>query len=216
MTIYKSLAGLTGLFICATAATAGFIVAPYTGLPFDGAGNLNDVTVTLASAIPDPSLPSDIQVGDVRGTAFIVDSSTLSQALLFSGAQPVPNSLELGLNSTATQAALLIFDLTPGDFSFAGNSLTGQLTVSVTGSQFSSTLNDPALLALEGQLAFLFDYESALSSPERGVVVYGLSGIVATPEPSTGSLVMVAFALIALGVSRRGAPASRRAGSLRS
>jgi hypothetical protein len=145
-----------------------------------------------------------------------VDSSTLSQALLFSGTQPVPNSLELGLNSTATQAALLTFDLTPGDLSFAGNSLTGQLTVSVTGSQFSSTLNDPALLALEGQLSFLFDYESALSSPARGVLVYGLSGIVAAPEPSTGSLVMVAFALIAFGVSRRGAPASRRAGSLRS
>jgi hypothetical protein len=197
----------TSLFmvVLAAAANAEIIVPTYTGV-YDGVTNLNDVTVTLASTIPNPALPSDIQVGDIRGSGLLIDDTPVTLNFLFAGNPPVPNSHEFALNNGATEAILLAFDLTSPDLRFANDELTGQLDVSVLGVQFSPTLTDPGLLALDGSLDFSFAYQPQLSTPANGVLVYGLSAVTAIPEPSTGMLLLGGFGLL-LGfgeVGRRG------------
>jgi hypothetical protein len=187
----------TSLFMImfATGMNAEIIVPAYTG-SYDGVTNLNGVTVTLASALPNPATPSDIQIGDVRGSALLTDDTPVTLDLLYAGNPPVPNSLELALNVGASEALLLEFDLTSPDLRFAGDLLTGQLDVSVQGVQYSPTLTDAGLLALEGPLDFSFIYQPTLSTPADGVLVYGLSAITATPEPSTDLLVLGGFGVL--------------------
>jgi hypothetical protein len=181
---------------------AAYIVPPYTGT-FDGITNLNSITLTLASPLPNPASPANITVGDVRGTAVLVETAPPGLALLYSGAPAVPNALELALNSTVTQSVLLEFNLIPSALDFAGGSLEGPVSVAVTGVPLTS-VTDTALTALLGQTSFVFDYDQIDSSPDRGVLVYGLASINPVPEPGFRvTIFLLTFAMVVFSIRNR-------------